>query len=317
MPVCLPRWVVWALCAVCASVSITCVEIPDNAVFACEEGGCPRPLVCKGGFCVNEDCKPVTCAGLGKNCGTLSDGCGNELDCGGCTAPDSCTANVCACAPTPAAAMCADAGSTCGVIDTIDACGNQRSVSCGGCSGAAICVAGGCCTPQTQAQLCAVRSLSCGAATVTDNCGQARTVECGGCDAGSACIHFDTSASCEPCSSESDFEFCYRTGHECGSTPNGLKDNCGVPRASVGCGQPGPVTCGDGRTCGADGGTRCACAVSLQSCSSSSQCCAGMVCGKAGLCCRSAGQQCSDDGECCTGSCAAGQCGPLSDGGTQ
>jgi chitinase len=44
-------------------------------------------------------CTPTTCAAQGKNCGSISDGCGGTLSCGGCTSPQTCggggTANVC------------------------------------------------------------------------------------------------------------------------------------------------------------------------------------------------------------------------------
>lgn len=44
-------------------------------------------------------CIPTTCAALGDNCGTVSDGCGGTLSCGTCTAPETCggggTPNVC------------------------------------------------------------------------------------------------------------------------------------------------------------------------------------------------------------------------------
>ena len=54
-------------------------------------------------------CTPTTCAAQGKNCGSLSDGCGGTLSCGSCTSPATCggggTANVCgggsgSCSPT-------------------------------------------------------------------------------------------------------------------------------------------------------------------------------------------------------------------------
>ena len=35
-------------------------------------------------------CEKVTCAGLGKNCGSVSDGCGSTLNCGSCTSPQIC-----------------------------------------------------------------------------------------------------------------------------------------------------------------------------------------------------------------------------------
>jgi C1A family cysteine protease len=44
-------------------------------------------------------CTPTTCAAQGKDCGTVSDGCGGTLSCGSCTAPQTCggggVANVC------------------------------------------------------------------------------------------------------------------------------------------------------------------------------------------------------------------------------
>jgi hypothetical protein len=41
-------------------------------------------------------CKPTTCAAQGKNCGTISDGCGGTISCGGCDYPYTCgTNNTC------------------------------------------------------------------------------------------------------------------------------------------------------------------------------------------------------------------------------
>jgi hypothetical protein len=44
-------------------------------------------------------CTPMSCAAQGKNCGSVSDGCGGTLTCGSCTSPESCggggVANVC------------------------------------------------------------------------------------------------------------------------------------------------------------------------------------------------------------------------------
>jgi hypothetical protein len=40
-------------------------------------------------------CAPTTCVAAGKDCGTISDGCGATLDCGGCGASESCVANLC------------------------------------------------------------------------------------------------------------------------------------------------------------------------------------------------------------------------------
>jgi hypothetical protein len=72
-------------------------------------------------------CVPTTCAALGYNCGTTDDGCGHTLNCGTCTAPDTCGGyyyNQCGvCQPY----TCADLGLTCGTAD--DGCGN--TLTCG------------------------------------------------------------------------------------------------------------------------------------------------------------------------------------------
>src|SRR4029077_7461984 len=93
-------------------------------------------------------CVPTTCAAQGKNCGTISNGCGGTLTCGVCTAPQTCggagVANVCgACTPT----TCAAQGKNCGPIP--DGCGAR--LTCGGCT-----------APQT-----------CGGAGVANVCGAA------------------------------------------------------------------------------------------------------------------------------------------------
>ncbi|MFA5029131.1 MAG: right-handed parallel beta-helix repeat-containing protein [Patescibacteria group bacterium] len=57
-------------------------------------GSCQTGQVCTSGSCVAA-CVPKTCAQLGKNCGSQSDGCGNNLNCGTCTAAQTCTSGVC------------------------------------------------------------------------------------------------------------------------------------------------------------------------------------------------------------------------------
>jgi hypothetical protein len=51
------------------------------------------------GMVSGTSCTPTTCAAQGKNCGTISNGCGGTLTCGGCTSPQTCggggVANVC------------------------------------------------------------------------------------------------------------------------------------------------------------------------------------------------------------------------------
>ncbi|HQB46474.1 MAG TPA: hypothetical protein PLV85_22870, partial [Polyangiaceae bacterium] len=35
-------------------------------------------------------CVPITCEEKSAECGTISDGCGSTIDCGSCTAPETC-----------------------------------------------------------------------------------------------------------------------------------------------------------------------------------------------------------------------------------
>jgi uncharacterized repeat protein (TIGR01451 family) len=77
------------------------------------------------GLCVKEPrlkfgvcCTPATSCPAGDNCGSVSDGCGDMLDCGTCTAPETCggggTPNVCG---TPILAIAKAV--TGGFLDTI------------------------------------------------------------------------------------------------------------------------------------------------------------------------------------------------------
>ena len=87
-------------------------------------------------------CTPTTCAAQGKNCGSISNGCGGTLSCGNCTSPQTCggggTANVCgggSCTPT----TCAAQGKNCGSIS--NGCGG--TLSCGNCTSPQTCGGGG------------------------------------------------------------------------------------------------------------------------------------------------------------------------------
>src|SRR5215213_7497944 len=87
------------------------------------KGKKPNGTPCAGGTCqsgrcqTGSGCTPTTCAAQGKNCGTISDGCGTQLRCG----PDSCgdgytcTDNRCLCLDGTAVCdgACCDAGQVC------------------------------------------------------------------------------------------------------------------------------------------------------------------------------------------------------------
>ena len=57
--------------------------------------------VCEMGCSSDGECVPATCKDAGKDCGTIPDGCGETLECGTCTAPETCGGggeeNVCGC----------------------------------------------------------------------------------------------------------------------------------------------------------------------------------------------------------------------------
>ncbi len=87
-----------------------------------------------------DTCTPTTCIEQGKNCGTISDGCGGSLDCGTCAPSETCggggVANVCGvCTPT----SCAAQGKNCGTIS--DGCGG--TLDCGTCTAPQTCGGGG------------------------------------------------------------------------------------------------------------------------------------------------------------------------------
>jgi len=83
---------------------------------------------------------PLTCMGQGFNCGPAGDGCGNALDCGTCTMPQTCggggMSGVCggrvACTPK----TCAELDAGCG--QQSDGCGGL-TVNCGTCTAPEIC----------------------------------------------------------------------------------------------------------------------------------------------------------------------------------
>jgi len=102
-------------------------------------------ITCNGGFVLSNGacvrCTPTTCAAQGKNCGSISNGCGGTLSCGTCITPQTCggggTANVCGggCTPT----TCAAAGANCGSVS--NGCGG--TLSCGTCTAPQTCGGGG------------------------------------------------------------------------------------------------------------------------------------------------------------------------------
>lgn len=180
---------------------------------SCCSGLCVKPGVQHGTAIFGTCCIPTTCAAQGKNCGTISDGCGHTLSCGACAAPNTCggggTANVCGCTPT----TCSAQGANCGTIP--NGCGG--TLDCGTCTAPQTCGGGGAshqcgCTPITQCPA----GTNCG--TVPDGCGG--TVSCGG-----ACPAPDT------CGGGGTANVCGCTPKACPLAPSNdcgdLDDGCG------------------------------------------------------------------------------------------
>ena len=263
-----------------------------------------------GGAGGGNNCEPDTCEALGKNCGSLPDGCGSVLECGTCADGAECgivTANVCTvladlCVPALAEEVCA--GKECGAEG--DGCGN--TVSCGTCPDGE-----GCglqqafqCSPiltgsddQCPALItdCSTVGVECG--STGNGCGG--TLDCGTCDDGEicglggpslcgappVCVPFDPS---EVCSSNS-----------CGFVADGCAGTIDCETAGFGC----PV----GETCGG-GGTAFVCGSGASSCEPLAEvdACAGIECGSAPDGC---GGPAYDCGTCGAGeACFTGLCQP-------
>jgi hypothetical protein len=255
-------------------------------------------------------CTPKTCTDLGATCGYRADGCGGLLDCGGCTAPDTCggggTANQCghSCTRT----TCGAKGANCGTI--ADGCGG--TLDCGSCTAPAICGGGGtanvCGTPACTPRSCASVNASCG--PISDGCGG--TVDCGVCPTGQTCGGGGTpnacgTGSCNP-------KTCTSENAQCGF----IGDGCG---GTVACG-----TCPSGQTCGAGGPNVCGGACTPRTCASVNADCGfiGDGCGgvlDCGSCtapeiCGGGGTPSQCGGSCMPRTCASAYatCGAISDG---
>jgi len=255
-------------------------------------------------------CTAKTCNDLGATCGYRADGCGGLLDCGSCSAPDSCggggTPNQCghSCTQT----TCGAKGANCGTI--ADGCGG--TLDCGDCTSPAICGGGGtanvCGTPACTPRSCGSVGASCG--PISDGCGG--TIDCGTCPTGQVCGGGGTpnqcgTGTCTPAT-------CSGVGAECGF----IGDGCG---GTVSCG-----TCPTGQTCGAGGPNVCGGGCVPRSCGDAKATCGfvGDGCGgvlNCGTCtapavCGGGGTPSQCGGSCTPRTCSAANatCGGISDG---
>jgi hypothetical protein len=182
----------------------------------------------------SEGCVPKSCLQVGAGCGQVEDGCGALLECGTCTAPDTCggagVENQCGCTVK----SCSQLGVNCGDVDT--GCG---PVSCGSCT-----------SPET-----------CGGSGVLNQCGcvctlpNASTICIGGacqidsCEDGWANCDGDAANGCETDIGDS-LEDCGACGKGC-SFPNATGSTCENGKCVMG-------ACADGfADCDADAATGC------------------------------------------------------------
>ena len=260
--------------------------------------------------CVSEDgeppppeCTPLDCNDMGAECGLISDGCGETLDCGECPDGTACGGggepNICGggCEPL----SCDDHGADCGIVS--DGCGG--TVDCGECPDGLACGGDGSpnlcgCTPMN----CDDHNAECG--EVSDGCGN--TLDCGECPDGTSCGGGGTAnicgAECEPLS-------CDDHDAECGSADDG----CG---GTLDCGEcPEPLFCGgDGEAniCGCSPLTcddhNAECGVVSDGCGDiidCGECPEGMECDQlqcVPTACLPAGAPCTHGDQCCSDTCA-------------
>ncbi len=210
-------------------------------------------------------CTPKTCQQLGVSCGPQGDGCGNIIQCGDCTAPQTCggggTPSVCggtaACIPKTCQQLNATCGAqgdgcggviaTCGTCTAPQICGGAVPNQCGGLAGGD----GGSCLPTKTTCApgdCGFISngcgnvLNCGACTAPAICGFGGSSVCGVPDGG---------VTCTP-------KTCAQLGVNCGQVADGcggLTVNCGACTAPQYCGGGGNNICGPTSVTGCDGGT--------------------------------------------------------------
>lgn len=198
----------------------------------------------------SEGCGQRTCASAGAECGPIGDGCSSILQCGTCSAPETCggggEASVCGgngggCVPR----TCDDLGAECGPVG--DGCGNV--VECGTCADGLVCGGGGAsrcglppgvdCTPLT----CADVGATCG--QVADGCG-GLTADCGTCTGNDVCGGAGPNL-CGPLGDACVPATCQDLGANCGQVADGcggLTADCGACTGGDICGGGGLNVCG-------------------------------------------------------------------------
>jgi hypothetical protein len=324
----------------------------DDGVDVSGDGGVgvgPKPPGMNGADAGNDiigggddelpDCEPLDkddCEDMGLECGRISDGCGDTINCGSCGENEECGLfehNVCAklleiCEPLRKSDACED--KECGPVG--NGCGG--SIDCGDCDDGERCglyEAFQCgvvpvddpeqCTALIET--CEDADVECG--TAGNGCGG--TLDCGSCEDGEICGirepgQCDPPPECEPMSPEEACE-----GH-CGVVANGCDES--VDGGLIDCSDYEDYTCPAGTICGGAGvANECGNAASTCLPMDQMAACDGLACGVVSDGCNSSFScgDCSEDSQCINGvceplcvpltaneACEGKECGMASDG---
>jgi hypothetical protein len=320
----------------CAQQKISCGPAGDGCGGTLNCGSCVSPQTCGGGGVAGQcgypdggSCAAQTCASQGISCGPAGDGCGNQLNCGSCTLPQTCggggVPGKCG-YPDGGSCQsqtCAAQGITCGPAG--DGCGNQ--LNCGNCVSPQTCGGGGvlgqCGYPDAASCMptsCAAQGITCGPAG--DGCGN--LLSCGSCTSPATCggggvpgqCGYPDAGSCKPLTCTQQNLGCGLAGDGCGNMLN--CGSCTPPASCGGGGVPGqcgvsdasacvPLTCTQqSLNCGL-AGDGCGNLLDCGTCPNGQVCGGGGVAGQCGA---------PDGGSCVPTTCAAQNiaCGPTGDG---
>ena len=235
-------------------VGLACEEDRDCASQHCTDQICQAPTCDDEIFngeetdidCGGPDCPPCE---LEQDCLT-SDDCQSQIcleqTCVECTSNDNCPAGSqwscedfqCHCDDQRSQqVLCLADDLECGDTTVVDACGLQRSVSCGdctdpfeGCSPENLCV---CVDDRDDAEICEDEQLQCGTTTVDDHCGAPREITCGDC-----------AADVEHCNLETNQCDCEDLREDTALCEDSEAVECGLTTVDDACGEPRDVDCG-------------------------------------------------------------------------
>jgi hypothetical protein len=247
-----------------------------------DKGNDPNPVIVTGdaGSGNGNGCKTTCDAG---ECGPIADGCGDVINCGGCTAPETCggggkpshCGGVSACKPT----TCKDLGATCGEQpdgcgDVLDCWSSAAKANGNKCTGdGEQCIDGDCKVPPTTCTKLTCKDYNSGSGLcgpVSDGCGG--TLDCGfACSGAQICGAVEAgkcgTVTCQPQSCET--ALASQPAGFCGFVPDG----CGGEVKNC------ATECTNGDTCGG-GGTPDVCGQgSTQTCTARTTADCGTTCG--------------------------------------